>query len=257
MDWGTIIGLLGAVGLLYELMSMDGDIGMYASMHAAIVIGGGVVTATMIRFPLKTIMHGLVTGMKISIVHKRMETVELIEKITELSDVVRKKGPLGLETVEVEDEFLAKGVRMIADGYDSTFIRESLERERDLQATRLEEGVKVYKAIGDSAPAFGMIGTIIGMVQMFANMSDPAKLGPLMAIALLATLYGAVLANFMCLPIGEKLEMKLHHDEINETLIIDGVLQMRENKSPQLIREMLISYLPHKHRHHDSDDEAA
>ncbi len=257
MDWGTVLGFIASIGLLYELMSMDGDIGMYASPHATLVIIGGVIGATMIRFPLSTILHGLMTGLKISFVHNRMGTVELIDKITEFADIVRKKGPLGLETVEVDDEFLAKGVRMISDGYDASFIRDALERERDLQATRLEEGVKVYKAIGDSAPAFGMIGTIIGMVQMFANMSDPGKLGPLMAIALLATLYGAVLANFMCLPIAEKLEMKLHHDEINETLIIDGVLQMRENKSPQLIREMLISYLPHKHRHADADLDAA
>jgi chemotaxis protein MotA len=92
-----------------------------------------------------------------------------------------------------------------------------------------------------------MVGTLIGMVQMFANMSDPSKLGPFMAIALLATLYGAVVANLFCLPIADKLQVKLHDEETNMTLIIDGVLMIREAKSPAIVREMLVAYLPSKH----------
>lgn len=248
MDFGTIIGFIVAFVTVLKLMLHGGDLSMFVSTHATIVIVGGVVAATLIRFPLKSMTGGLMVGMKMSFSHKRMAPRELIEQITELADLVRKKGPIALEAVEIDDEFLAKGVRMIADGYDANFIRETLERERDLHATRLEEGVKVYKAIGDCAPAMGMVGTIIGMVEMFAHMSDPSRLGPAMATALLATLYGAVLANFITLPIADKLEMKLHHDEVNETLVIDGILQIRENKSPALIREMLLAYLPHKHR---------
>jgi chemotaxis protein MotA len=96
--------------------------------------------------------------------------------------------------------------------------------------------------VGDCAPAFGMIGTLIGMVQMFANMTDPTKLGPFMATALLATLYGALLANIICLPIADKLHLKLVDEEVNRTLIIDGILMIRESKSPTLVREMLIAY---------------
>jgi chemotaxis protein MotA len=94
-----------------------------------------------------------------------------------------------------------------------------------------------------------MIGTLIGMVQMFANMTDPSKLGPFMATALLATLYGALVANIFCLPIADKLHVKLLDEEINRTLIIDGILMMRDSKSPSLVREMLLAYLPEKHRH--------
>jgi chemotaxis protein MotA len=248
LDLGTVLGFALGAGTTILLMVMDGDLAMFLDKHAFIVIGGGVLAATLTRFPLKTTGFGLAVGMKIAVAHETHEPRQLVEQITELADIVRKKGPIALETVEIDNAFLAKGVRMIADGYDGAFIRETLERERDLHATRLEDGVKVYKAIGDCAPAFGMIGTLIGMVQMFANMSDPSRLGPSMAIALLATLYGAVLANFICLPVAEKLEMKLHHDEITETLVIDGILQIRENKSPALIREMLLAYLPHKHR---------
>ena len=255
IDLGTVIGFVAAIVVLYILMTLDGEISAFWSDHAALVIGGGCLAGTLIRFPIKTTFVGLTSGMKMAAMHETADPRALIEQITEMADIVRKKGPIALEAVEINNEFLAKGIRMIADGYDATFIRETLERERDLHATRVEDGVKVYKAIGDCAPAFGMIGTIIGMVQMFAHMSDPSKLGPSMAVALLATLYGAVIANFICMPVADKLEMKLHHDEIVETLIIDGVLQIRENKSPALIREMLLAYLPHKHR--EAFEEAA
>jgi len=123
-----------------------------------------------------------------------------------------------------------------------------MERDRDNFLQRLEEGSKVYRAIGDCAPAWGMIGTIIGMVTMFANMSDPSRLGPAMATALLATLYGAIVANMLTLPLADKLHVKLEEEEISRTLIIDGVLQMRDAKSPTLVREMLLAYLPDHHR---------
>ena len=101
-----------------------------------------------------------------------------------------------------------------------------------------------------------MIGTLIGMVQMFANMTDPSKLGPYMAVALLATFYGAAVANLFCLPIADKLQLKLHDEDINRTLIIDGILMIRDAKSPTLVREMLLAYLPERHRHEAEEGEA-
>jgi chemotaxis protein MotA len=148
-------------------------------------------------------------------------------------------------------------MRYVADGYDLAFIRDSLERDRDNFLVHLDEGQKIYRAIGDCAPAFGMIGTLIGMVQMFANMTDPSKLGPYMAVALLATFYGAAVANLFCLPIADKLQLKKHDEDINRSLIIDGVLMIREAKSPTLVREMLLAYLPEKHRHAEEDDDEA
>lgn len=256
MDISTFLGFASGIGTVVLLMVMGGSVSLFYDIHAVIVIGGGCFSATLIRFPLKTIAVGLASGAKVVFFYKRQGAQALIEQIAELADIVRKQGPLGLESVEIKDGFLSKGVRMIADGYDGEVIREALEKEAELHLQRMKEGVKVYKAVGDMAPAWGMIGTIIGMVQMFANMSDPSKLGPFMAVALLATLYGAVLANLIMLPIGDKLELRLHQDEILEQLIIDGVMQMRENKSPAFIKEMLISYLPHKQRHHFEDEAA-
>src|SRR5205823_11312902 len=253
MDIATSLGLVGGAIVLCTLIMMGGDLRMFADGHAAIVIFGGSFAATLIRFPLSSIFHGLPLGAKFAFTLRRITQRELVEEIATLAEVARKQGPIGLEKIEIEDPFLAKGIRFVADGYDLSFIRDNLERDRDNFLTHLDEGQKIYRAIGDCAPAFGMIGTLIGMVQMFANMTDPSKLGPFMATALLATLYGAVVANLMCLPLADKLHVKLVEEEVNRTLIIDGILMIRESKSPTLVREMLLAYLPEKHRHDEAE----
>ncbi|HLH96076.1 MAG TPA: MotA/TolQ/ExbB proton channel family protein [Xanthobacteraceae bacterium] len=248
MDIATGLGLLGGAVVVSTIILMGGSFGMYFSDHAVIIIFGGSFSATLIRFPLSSIFHGVPLGAKFAFTLRRTTQRELVDQMAQLAEVARKSGPVGLEKIEVDDPFLAKGIRYIADGYDTNFIRDNLERDRDNFLTHLDEGQKIYRAIGDCAPAFGMIGTLLGMVQMFANMTDPSKLGPFMATALLATLYGAVVANMWCLPLADKLQLKLHDEEINRTLVIDGILMIRESKSPTLVREMLLAYLPEKHR---------
>ena len=186
-----VLGLLSAASSSSPLIMMGGDLRMFVDEHAFIVIFGGSFAATLIRFPLSSIFHGLPLGAKFAFTMRRMTQRELVDEIAGLAEVARKQGPIGLEKVEIEDPFLAKGIRFVADGYDTNFIRDNLERDRDNFLTHLDEGQKIYRAVGDCAPAFGMIGTLIGMVQMFANMTDPSKLGPYMAVALLATFYGA------------------------------------------------------------------
>jgi chemotaxis protein MotA len=184
----------------------------------------------------------------VAFTHKKVDPRELIEQIAEMGDIVRKNGPLGLENVDADDPNLKKGAQYIADGYDANFIRETMELERDQYITRLSEGQRVFKSLGDAAPAFGMIGTLVGLVQMLANMEDPSAIGPAMAVALLTTMYGAVLANLVCLPLADKLTSKLDLEDINQTLIIDGIMSIRDGKSPALIKEMLTAYLPEKQR---------
>ena len=254
MDIATTLGLLAGAAVLCTLILMGGDLRMFVDAHAAIVIFGGAFSATLIRFPLSSIFHGIPIGAKFAFTLRRITQRELVDQIAGLAEIARKQGPIGLEKVEVEDAFLAKGIRFVADGYDAEFIRDNLERDRDNFCTHLDEGQKMYRAIGDCAPAFGMIGTLIGMVQMFANMTDPSKLGPYMAVALLATFYGAAVAN---LPLADKLQLKLHDEDINRTLIIDGILMIRDAKSPTLVREMLLAYLPERHRHDEVEAETA
>jgi chemotaxis protein MotA len=253
MDLTTALGLAAGAGVVLTLILLGGDLRSFVDAHAAIVIFGGSFAATLIRFPLSSILHGVPMGMKYVFTMRRMTQRDLVDEIARLAEIARKVGPLGLEKEEVPDEFLATGVRYVADGYDADFIREAMERERETFLTHLDEGQKIYRAIGDCAPAFGMVGTLIGMVQMFANMTDPSKLGPFMAVALLATLYGAVVANILCLPVADKLGLKLHDEETNRTLIIDGVMMLRESKSPQIVREMLEAYVPEQHRTEDPE----
>jgi chemotaxis protein MotA len=248
MDLATILGILAGFGVIVAAMLFGGSISQFIDVPSVLIVIGGGLAATLIRFPLSGVLKALVTGGKTAFTHKKVDPRAMIEKVCELADMVRKNGPLGLENAEVDDVNLGKGIQYIADGYEAEFIQGAMERERDLYLTRLEEGQRFYKALGDSAPAFGMIGTLVGLVQLLANMDDPSTIGPAMAIALLTTLYGAVLANLVALPISEKLEAKFGAEELNQTLIIDGVMQIRDAKSPALIREMLIAYLPEAQR---------
>src|SRR5437762_5401607 len=231
MDIMTGVGLVSGIIVVATIMLLGGDLHIFISEHAVIIVVGGSIAATMIRIPLGVMLHGLPLGAKYAFTMSRLTAHDLVDELARIAEIARKQGPVGLEKVETDEPFLAKGIRYVADGYDLSFIRDNLERDRDNFLTHLDEGQKIYRAIGDCAPAFGMIGTLIGMVQMFANMTDPSKLGPLMAVALLATFYGAALANLLCLPIVVKLHLKLVDEEINRTLIIDGILMIREAKS--------------------------
>src|SRR6202051_2396799 len=253
MDIMTSVGLLSGIAVITVIMLLGGNLEMFWSEHAMIIIFGGSIAATMIRFPLGVMLHGLPLGAKFAFTMSRLSARDLVDELARIAEIARKQGPVGLEKVETDAPFLAKGIRYVADGYDLEFIRDNLERDRDNFLMHLDEGGKIYRAIGDCAPAFGMIGTLIGMVQMFANMTDPSKLGPFMATALLATLYGALVANLFCLPLADKLHGKLLDEETNRTLIIDGILMIRDSKSPTLVREMLLGYLPENHRHGEGE----
>ena len=248
MDFATIAGIIAGAVLVFVAIFLGGDFMLFVDVQSVLLVVGGAIAATMIRFPLSCVIPSLAVGAKVAFTQRRSVPREVIEEISQLADVVRRQGPLGLESVVVKNEFLAQGIQYIADGYEESFIRESLERERDLYLERLEDGQRMFKAIGDSAPAFGMIGTLVGLVQMLANMSDPSAIGPAMAVALLTTLYGALIANLVALPICDKLALKAKIEDLNQTLVVDGIMQIREGKSPQLIKEMLKAYIPEQHR---------
>ncbi len=233
MDLATIIGIVFGSFVVGLAIFLGGEIAAFVDMPSVLIVIGGAAAATLRAVsPRQVFSAADPAGGRVAFTTAGSSPHDMIEEIASLADISRKQGPLGLESVEVDHEFLAKGVQYIADGYDQDFIRESLERERDLMLERLEDGQRIFKAIGDAAPAFGMIGTLVGLVPMLANMDDPSTIGPSMAIALLTTLYGAVIANLVCLPISDKLDCKAKIEEVNLTLILDGVMQIRDTKSP-------------------------
>ena len=256
MDLATIIGIVAAFAVVGWAISLGPGFGIFVDVPSILIVFGGGLAATLIRFSMSGVVSAFMMGSKVAFGAPPPNYRALIDEICEIAEIVRKQGPLGLEKVEPSTPYLAKAVQMVADGYNPDFMREALEKERDLYLDRLEEGARIYKAAGDSGPAFGMIGTLVGLVQMLAGMSDPAAIGPAMAVALLTTLYGALLSNVICLPIFEKLNAKAKVEDINHTLILDGMMQVRANASPNLIREILKSYLPSAHRDQDEKEAA-
>ncbi len=244
MDIATLIGLFGGLLLLVTAILLEGSNPLnFLNLLGLIVVVGGATMAVVGRYTLS----GFVTGMatfRSALFFKHTSTVSLIDTLADLADRMRRKGPIALEQVFISDPFLSRGVRMIADGFTAEALRASLERERDLDHERLEGGKEIYKALGDAAPGMGMVGTLIGLVSMFGHMDDPKKIGPGMAIALLTTLYGAVVANVIALPIADKLGNRATEEGTNRSLIIEALVMIREGKNPTAIRDELASYLP-------------
>lgn len=248
MDIATIFGMIAGIGIVMYAILSGGSLDTFVNVPSMLIVFGGGFAATVMRFPLSNVFSALALGGKVAFTHRAQSPVEMTDDICKLADIIRKEGPLGLEGVDIKDPFLMKGTQYVADGYDAEFMRETMEKERDLYIERLEEAQRMYKMLGDAGPAFGMIGTIVGLVQMLSNMDDPSTIGPAMAIALLTTLYGALLANLVALPLADKLSNKITMEEINQSLVIDGVMQLRDNKAPALIREMLESYMTAKQK---------
>ena len=245
MDIATIIGIVGGFGMLFGAILLEGSSPMsFVNLLATVVVVGGGTMAVLARYPVSSFLQGSVGGLKAAIVYKATSQLDLIDTLSEIADTMRRHGPIALERVPVTDPFLQRGVRMIADGFTSEALRRSLERERDLDYERVHHGHMVWKAFGEAAPGLGMVGTLIGLVSMFGHMDDPKKIGPGMAIALLTTLYGAVFANVLCLPIADKLAHRAEEEGNNRSLIIEALVMIREGRSPSTIREERASYLP-------------
>jgi chemotaxis protein MotA len=212
-----------------------------------IVIGGGL-CVTLVRFPLAGVVSAFSLGFGIAFGVKNLTPKQLIDEIYNLATIARKNGLIGLDGADISDDFLKKGIQLCVDGLDYDFVSDAMNKERDLVLERNEEGEKVLRALGDAAPAFGMIGTLVGLVQMLANMDDPSAIGPAMAVALLTTLYGAMIQNLLCFPLADKIASKASVDFMLLTLSIEGVLQIHKQQSPDIIVELLNAYLPASQR---------
>ncbi len=248
MDFATIGGIIAGLFVVGLAIAMGGAVGVFFNLPSFLIVFGGAISATVLRFPIDEVLAALLTGAKTAFFDHRRSPGELLEEVRGLAAVARRHGPMGLERAAVSDPFLARGKQMIADGLPTEHLREQLMRERGLEIQRLDNGEKIFRAMGEAAPAFGMIGTVVGLVKMLYTMEDPSTIGPSMAIALLTTLYGALVAYAVALPIADKLSMKLGAQETNLSLIIDGLCQVSERRSPDAITDMLIVYLPEKAR---------
>ena len=255
MDLATLIGIVGAVGCIIAAILMGGEMGMFINGPSIMIVIAGSLAVVMMKFPLSTMIGSLGVALK-AFVHKSQSPSEIIEQSIELANVARKEGLLGLESVEVENEFLAKGITMVVDGNAPELVSKILSKEISLSIERNENGLNFFKALGDVAPAMGMIGTLIGLVQMMSNMSDPKSIGPAMAIALLTTLYGAVIANVIALPIADKLAIRSNEERLTKSMILESISAIQEGLNPRMIEGLLNVYLP-EGKKGKSEDKAA
>jgi chemotaxis protein MotA len=247
MDIATIIGIASGLILLTFAMVLGGSIGIFINTPSALVVCGGMVAAVFVMNPLNLIIDTFKIVIN-AFTTKPMTAPSIIELITDLTLKARKNGTLSLENEVIENKFLAKGIRYIVDGVDPGVIELLMGIDISHMKQRHKTGSKLLKSFGTFAPAFGMIGTLIGLVQMLQTLDDPSSIGPAMAVALLTTFYGAVMANLIFLPLSEKLSIRSDEESLVMKIIMDGVLSLVAGDNPKIVQEKLETYLPPKLR---------
>jgi chemotaxis protein MotA len=243
MDLATLIGMVFGVIVIVLAILTGGDFSTFVNVPGLLVVFGGTIAATLIKFSLSDCLFALTVGMKQAFVNDSSNQQEVVEQIKQMANKARKDGLLALEDEDFTNVFLQKGVQLCVDGQQPEHVQKILSAEMENSIQRMQLGSRIYSGIGDAAPAFGMIGTLVGLVQMLANMSDPSSIGPSMAVALLTTLYGAFIANLIAIPIAEKLQLRYQHVRKTKSLIIEGVLGIANGESPHVIDEILTTYL--------------
>ena len=253
MDLATLIGLIGAIAVVLTSIVLGGSAGTFVNTPSLLVVLGGTFLVTMMKFSLSSFLSAASVALN-AFIHKPLSAEELINNAVELAKTARQGGLLALEDAEVPDEFMKNGLNLLVDGHPAEVVRAMLTKDLHLTLKRHSDGQNIFKAIGDVGPAMGMIGTLIGLVQMLANMDDPKQIGPAMAVALLTTLYGAILANVFALPIADKLSVRSAEENSRKSLIIDALLGIQAGQNPRVIENMLATYLPRSKR--QQEDEA-
>ena len=250
MDLATLIGLLGAAVLVSMAVILGTSPEVFMNPTGLLLVVGCTTFVVMAKFTLTQFKFALKAAAR-AFKFKLPSTQESIDELVELSKLSRKQGLLVLESQEVSSPFLAQGLQMLADGFSAEMIQDMLGKERLLTLERNEAGGQVFSAFAEVAPSMGMIGTLVGLVQMLANMDDPAMIGPAMAVALLTTLYGAMIASMFASPIADKLWLRMNQEAKMQQLWIDAVLAIKGDKNPRVLEQMLTIYLPPEHRQRD------
>ena len=254
MDFATLSGLIIGVTVVTLAIMTGSDLNIFLNLPGFLIVFGGTFAATMIKFPLSGVFISLPVGIKAAFTNERDKPRDYIKLAIRLSKQARKAGLLSLEKVRIKNPFFRKGVQLCADGRDLEYIRKVLTQEMALSIQREEVGARVFLSMGEAAPAFGMFGTLVGLVQMLSNMNDPTTIGGAMAVALLTTLYGVLVANLIALPIADKLQAKSAQEKEYRSLIIECVFQIQQMQNPTAMRDILEPHLPEKQRLSGSKD---
>jgi chemotaxis protein MotA len=258
MDLGILFGFLGTWVLLMWALLASGDLRMFWNMPSFILVVGSTVTILFFGFPVRHIKMIIGVARK-AFFHQGSSIERLIEDLVSYAEIARRDGILSLEntTKEISDPFIVRGIQMAVDGTDPELIEQIMNSELENVVERHERGKSIFDAIGKYAPAFGMIGTLVGLVIMLRNMSDPSMIGPGMAVAILTTMYGAVIANAFALPISERLSRRSAEEVLYKTIIIRGVMAIQSGDNPRIVEQKLRTFLPPTLRQADDENREA
>ena len=248
MDIATILGIVLSFALVVGSIVANGSITAFIDLPSVLVVIGGTIAASLIMERMQNVIGGFKVAMHAIRAGKTKSTAETIQRIVELSAIARREGVLALENEELDDDFMAKGVRMAVDGLPEEEIIHTLTAELASMKERHQRGKKLFKFMASTAPSMGMIGTLIGLVQMLQTLDDPSAIGPAMAVALLTTMYGAIVAFMVCGPIAEKLGLRSQEETARMVVIIEGIESIVRGQNAMIIQEKLEARLAPKER---------
>ena len=245
MDFATILGVISAFGLVAIAIFMGGGVELFINVPALMIVVGGTLGATMISYPLRDVF-GVLKVAKKALFAKNISINELIRRFVAFAKKSRKEGILALEgeVKGVRDEFLKKGIQLSIDGLEPQEIEDVLETEVDFIRSRHQLGAEVFTTMGTFSPALGMIGTLIGLVQMLQTLDDPSGIGPAMAVALLTTFYGSIMANIVCLPVAGKLRARSKEEVLAREMTIRGIISLSNGDNPRILEQRLQAFIP-------------
>jgi chemotaxis protein MotA len=249
MDITTLIGILSGVGCIFFAILQGAGISTFVHIPSLMITIGGTFAATLINFPLPEILKISKAAIKVLRSHE-FDPSAPIPVIISFAEKARREGLLNLENdmEEIEDEFPKLGMRLIIDGTDPEEVRDIMEVELGYLEERHRRGQQLFLAMAKYSPGFGMIGTLIGLISMLKSMDDPTTIGPSMAVALITTFYGALMANLVFMPIAGKLKARTADEALMRRIVLEGILMIQAQVNPRYIGQKLASYLPPKQR---------
>lgn len=245
MDISTIGGIvIGFAGLILGVLLEGGSLGAYVGISAFFIIFGGTIGATVASFPLSVVTN-VPRLLIIAFTNQTYDIPQVIKQLVTFSERARREGILCLESelVNVKDEFLRYGLQLVIDGTDPELVRDTLQTKIAFTGERHHQGAQIFEAAGGYAPTIGIIGTVLGLINVLSNLADPSELGHSIALAFIATLYGVGSANLIWLPIGLKLKQKHKSEQIIKEIMLEGVLCLQSGDNPRIVEQKLKAFL--------------
>ena len=244
MEKTTIFGIIAGLIFLVSAILMNGEVKYFLNLPGVLIVVGGVISSTVIAYPMKMLTN-LVKIIHIGFIKHEIDLNKDVEMIIGIANIARREGILALENVinEENDPFLKKGIMLIVDGTDPELVRGIMETDLALIKDRHNQGQQVLLSMSAFAPAWGMLGTMVGLISMLRNLQDADALGPSMAVALITTMYALMLVNLFFTPLAKKLKFQGDEECLRKELLLEGMLSIQDGENPRIIREKLNAFL--------------